>query len=371
MKHLTFLILLTIQSFFLHSQVLPGFKVSGSFDEQQKSWPLWKANTLGYEEKVKKMVDDEKIFHTVQVERNGFIHSMLSGTKYEQKDYTYFGKRAYSGFIADSVNLPIRCLNIPQRSANAESGSAFMERIVSLSLSEREEEIYKAIASGNIPAFLRNTITIKGEFYDSAGIVHQVIYEAMPDYLSVGNDSDFCRIPMGPITAQRLATTFGASLITAKLSDHIYKMAEVKLVPFNYVPVGNANELVTKFQEHNFQIEKQRKEAGGKNGQLIAGIKKDIILSNRLAMQPGKVILYGWHKPGGKPIQPVYSGHVNWYVDYSHGIRLINNQVLIDGKPALFSDVLKHPVLYRIFSDENAPMEQPFYVKQLLQNKAP
>jgi hypothetical protein len=96
----------------------------------------------------------------------------------------------------------------------------------------------------------------------------------------------------------------------------------------------------------------------------VAGIKKDVILSSRLAKQPGKVVIYGWHKPDGKPIQPVFSGHVDWYVDYSHGIRFINNQVLIDGKPTLFTDVLQHPVLYRIFSDENTPMEQPIYIKK-------
>jgi hypothetical protein len=109
------------------------------------------------------------------------------------------------------------------------------------------------------------------------------------------------------------------------------------------------------------QIENQRNEAGVKNGELVAGIKKDIILSARIAKQPGKVVIYGWHKPDGKPIQPVYSGHVDWYVDYSHGIRLMNNQVLIDGKVALFSEILKHLVLYRIFSNESQAMEQPYY----------
>lgn len=338
--------------------------VTFRFQKKDKDTLIWYSALKKRIEIILKTNPDKKIFHTVQVERNGFIHSMLSGTKYEQKDYTYFGKPAYSGFIADSVNLPIRCLNIPKRMADAESGAAFMQRIASLPLSEREEEIYKAIVSGNVPGFLRNTVTLKGEFADSAGIKHQVIYEAMPDYLAVGNDTDFCRIPINPMTAQRLATVFGASMLTAKLSDHIYQMAQVRLTPFNYIPVGNANELVTKFQEHNTQIEKQRKEAGGINGQLIAGIKKDVILSNRIAKQPGKVVIYGWHKSGGKPIQPVYSGHVGWYVDYSHGIRFINNQVLIDGKPALFSDILKHPVFFRIFSNENLPMEQPFYVKQ-------
>ena len=207
-------------------------------------------------------------------------------------------------------------------------------------------------------------VTLNGDFADSAGAFHKVVYEVMSDYLAVGNDSDYCRIPMNPHTAQRLATLFGASLITAKLSDHIYKMADAKLTPFNYIPVGNANELVTKFEEHNAQIEKQMRDAGCKPGQLIAGIKKDVILSARLADKPDRVVIYGWHKPGGNPIQPVYSGHVDWYVDYSHGIRLINNQVLIDGKAALLTDILKDPVLYKIFSNEDKPMEQVVYIKQ-------
>lgn len=333
------------------------------FRNQQDDSLIWSNSKRKRIEIILKTNPDKKILHTVQVERNGFINSILSGTKLEQKNYTYFGERAYSNFIADSVEVPIRSLTIPERNAQAESGSTFMERISALPLAEREEEIYKAIASGNIPGFLRNTITLNGEFADSAGVIHEVKYEVMPDYLSVGSDTDFCRIPMNPYTAQRLATDFGASLITAKLSDHIYQNAQVKLAPFNYIPVGNANELVSKFRDHQIQIEKQRIEAGGKNGQLVAGIKKDVILSARIAKQPGKVVIYGWHKPDGKPIQPVYSGHVDWYVDYSHGIRLINNQVLIDGKPALVSEILKHPVLFRLFSNESQPMEQSYYRK--------
>jgi hypothetical protein len=42
---------------------------------------------------------DKKIFHTVQVELNGFIHSVLMGTKGESKKYTYFSERAYSHLI--------------------------------------------------------------------------------------------------------------------------------------------------------------------------------------------------------------------------------------------------------------------------------
>lgn len=238
-----------------------------------------------------------------------------------------------------------------------------MNRISALPLEEREEEIYKALSAGNMPDFLRKTVILMGEFADSAGIIHKVQYELMPDYLSVGSDSDFCRIPMNPHTAQGLASLFGASLLTSKLSDHIYRMASLKLAPFPYAPVGRENELVAKFVAHNIQIERQKAEAKGVNGQLIAGIKKDIILSNRMAKRSDRVVIYGWHKADADPIQPVYSGHVDWYVDYSHGIRLVNNQVLIDGKPFLLTEVLSDPLLYSIFSDEDSPMEQTVYIK--------
>ena len=42
---------------------------------------------------------DRKIFHTQQVELNGFIHSVLCGTKYDSKKYYYYSARAYSEFI--------------------------------------------------------------------------------------------------------------------------------------------------------------------------------------------------------------------------------------------------------------------------------
>ncbi len=138
----------------------------------------------------------------------------------------------------------------------------------------------------------------------------------------------------------------------------------MKLAPYNYVPVGNANELVTKFAEHNSQIEQQLTASGGRHGQLVAGIKKDVIISSRIAERPDRVVIYGWHKTDGKPIQPVYSGHVYWYVDYSHGIRFMNRQVMLDGHPADVRELLKDPVLFRILSNEDTPFEMPFYSLQ-------
>ncbi len=326
------------------------------FREKDRDSLIWYFSPGKRIEFVLKTNPDGKIFHTQQVEYNGFIHSMLSGTKNEQRGYTYFGPRVYERYISDTIVMPIRRMNIPQRRENSESGSEFMTRVAGMSREDREEAIYSAIAAGNMPSFLRESVTMRGSFTDTAGNLHSVIYEVLPDYLAVGNDTDYCRVPMNPKTATRIADLFGASLITSKISDHIYKNATVKLAPFNYIPVGNANEQVSKFVDHNTQIERQRIAAEGLNGQLIAGIKKDVILSSGIEENPEKVVIYGWHKSDGSPIQPVYSGHIWWYVDYSHGIRLMNNQVIVDGKKMLLSDILKDPLLYTLFSDEATPM---------------
>jgi hypothetical protein len=42
---------------------------------------------------------ERQIFHTIQVELNGFIHSLVSGTTNESRGYEYFGERAYSRWI--------------------------------------------------------------------------------------------------------------------------------------------------------------------------------------------------------------------------------------------------------------------------------
>ncbi len=65
-----------------------------------------------------------------------------------------------------------------------------------------------------------------------------------------------------------------------------------------------------------------------------------------------RVAIYGWHKLDGLPIQPLYTGHVNWYVDYSHGIRLVYETVWVNGKAMNYKEVLKDPQLKKLICDE-------------------
>jgi hypothetical protein len=44
---------------------------------------------------------DNLILHTIQVERNGFIHSLLYRTEEENKGYEYYGARSYGQLLHD------------------------------------------------------------------------------------------------------------------------------------------------------------------------------------------------------------------------------------------------------------------------------
>lgn len=173
-------------------------------------------------------------------------------------------------------------------------------------------------------------------------------YFVSPDYLSVGDDYDWARINITPMAAQQIADSFHCFLPTRKMVDDIYKAAVVKLEP---VPMYAFRDSTPTMYHHHLIIEGQRK---GRSG-LVAGIKKDVVISGKISRdaKPDRLAIYGWHKPDGKPIQPLYTGHVNRWVDYSQGIRLVYRRLKVAGKWMDYVDVLKHPVYKRLLCDED------------------
>jgi hypothetical protein len=73
----------------------------------------------------------------------------------------------------------------------------------------------------------------------------------------------------------------------------------------------------------------------------------------RLDPRPNREAIYGWHTLDGTPIQPLYTGHINYWVDYSHGIRLIYRKIIVDGKVMDYIDILKDPILKKLLCDED------------------
>ena len=73
---------------------------------------------------------------------------------------------------------------------------------------------------------------------------------------------------------------------------------------------------------------------------------------------PTSVCIYGWTQLNGKPIQPLYCHHAASYADYSHGVRLIDSTITVDGVPMALATLLQDPVLSAILSDEG-PIPSP------------
>ncbi|MEO8824062.1 MAG: hypothetical protein ABI366_10865 [Ginsengibacter sp.] len=238
-------------------------------------------------------------------------------------------------------------LILPERSKVAISGDEFYKSVFAASRVEREASAKKEILQGNIPSFLRKMVKINTFITVGDGKKIHAYYFVIPDYLSIGSNKDFARIPLTPMTAQSIADSLYCFLPTRKMVNDIYNAAKVKLEP---VPMYAFRDSAVTMYQHNLIIEGQRKLRKG----LIAGIKKDVVISGKIARdpKPDRVAIYGWQKSDGKPIQPLYTGHVNSYVDYSHGIRLVYRTIYVNKKPMDYEDVLKDKTLRRLLCDE-------------------
>ena len=239
--------------------------------------------------------------------------------------------------------------------ANNMAGSRFLEMFYDKTREQWEETIVKEIKAENVPSFNSRFVTVRVEGVDCKGKTHTLLYQASPDYLAIGTDDDFVRVPLTPMAAQLVAEHLHCMLPTKKMVDQIYEQAQIKLAPKPLTE--NRNALYT-FVEHHKIIERQR--TGKSLGKLVAGVKKDVVITNLLQQKENRVAIYGWHQLNGKPIQPLTTVHVNWYVDYSHGIRLIKRQAELDCKVCDLYEVVKDPDLCCLISDEG-PITVPHY----------
>ncbi len=172
-----------------------------------------------------------------------------------------------------------------------------------------------------------------------------------PDYLAIGSDENFLRIPLSYPSAVAVAQAFECVLPTRKIVDAIYKQATCRLKPAP-LPPGPKMRSSEYYLKHREMIRAQRKEADCALGELVSGHKKDVVLTNRLNEKPGRVAIYGWHRKTGEPIQPLSTVHGDRYADYSHGVRLIYKTVWINGEPRSILEILQDPRLAPVLTHE-------------------
>lgn len=263
---------------------------------------------------------------------------------------------------------PARDLPLPARRADAEPGGRLVARVATMPLPERERVFADAVLSGNVPGWLRTFETVRvPPPATRADDTNVLLLSVVADYLAVGSDEDWLWVPLSPGTAQQIADRMGCLLPTRRIVDIIYRAAAVQLDP-RPLPPDPGMTTVEYFQRHTELVREQG--VHGTNAArrgLVAGHKKDVVISKRLmdanasgpsssnlaaTNRPGRVAIYGWHRTNGVPIQPLYVGHAETWVDYSHGVRLVAQAVLLNGQTNDLATLLRDPVWSEWLSDE-------------------
>ncbi len=276
---------------------------------------------------------------------------------------------------------------IPPRPQGALTGEQIRERILSImgdtqtcsppELERRRarlaEFVFEQFTSGNVPDFMRpenyRTVTVETQ---RGGRTISATLRICPDYLAIGGNNDFIRMPLDPLTAQRIADRFALAMPTQRLADVIdaeaaraggtmpfvaapqiakrvtdprtNKPAEAK---WNYQNYGNYEGrwmLSGEFIIMQNQILQESPESV-RNAPIRSGQKKDVIY-DLFAFQESHeggppVVIYR------KGVQGLSNWHNEGYFDYSHGIRLMDSQVTITERYANGSSVTRPPMSMR------------------------
>jgi hypothetical protein len=240
---------------------------------------------------------------------------------------------------------------IPQRASEAPTGTDFVRHLSGMSDDEREFAILEQLLAGNIPGFLRRLTPVHLTGQIKEGGSAEVTVCVSPDYLAVGSDQNFFLVPMRLSTALTVANRFRFALPTPRIVDAIYAQAAMRLQP-QPLPASDTMRSTDYYWEHNELVQQQRDNLTGVLGDLTAGDKKDLVLTNRLWTHPARVAIYGWHRQDGSPIQPLSTVHGARYADYSHGVRLVSDTVYVDGQSKSLLALLQDPHLAGAVSNE-------------------
>jgi len=240
---------------------------------------------------------------------------------------------------------------IPPRPAQALTGSQFAEYVSKMDPQQREQAIQSEILGGNLPSFLRKLVPVRLEHVLANGRTLTATVFVMPDYLAIGSDKDFLRIPMNLYTAAAIVARLGFVLPTKKIVDAIYDQSLFHFKP-QPLPPGPQMRSTEYYQIHNEMIEAQSQARGIPVGELVSGDKKDVVITNLLGRKPDRIAIYGWHRSTGAPIQPLSIWHGARYADYSHGIRLVSEVAILNGELRSIYAILQDSSLANVLSDE-------------------
>lgn len=219
---------------------------------------------------------------------------------------------------------------------------------------ERDEAIVKAVSAGHHAPLNWARIQIRYQ-----GRVASVF--VMRDAVMVGEPGDYCRVSMNADTAQRVAWALGGYLPTTKICDAIWDAAEVRVPPctqgppkYSYDDMDKPSRMV----DYHNAVDKEII-ARGSLGNLIGNVGKDWVLTNK-NLGSDRVRNYGWYVSSGwsvsasgyRMIQTLGAAHNSRHVDYSQMVRLVKNEIEVEGNLLTFAEVALSPDLAWVVSSE-------------------
>lgn len=244
-------------------------------------------------------------------------------------------------------------LNIKNPTNSLVTSQVFKKMIEHCNRFEREEVIQGLILEGQVPSWQRQFVDVTiTKIIDKQEKI--LTLKVLPDYLTIGTDDEFVRIPMFPITAQKIADEWDCLLPTTKIVNSVWHQSLAKVAPQPWGPPYDASMMNNdRIFVHNDRIEKSFAKINATKQSLKAGHKKDVVITNELIKKQKRVAIYGWHNLDGSNIQPLYLGHEATYADYSHGIRLISRECILNESCCDLESIMKSESLHKLVSDEN------------------
>ena len=193
--------------------------------------------------------------------------------------------------------------------------------------------------------------------------------QVSPDFWKLGTDeASAAMAPMWPTTAQAVADDLSLRTINTKIANAIYRQAKVKgdimssLVnpgePWYNLKNGTPRDIdasgaiAASDKKRIFWLEKVA--PGDRKGILIDGHAKNVVHQGP-GLSGDRVAIYGGGGGAvdGWAVQPFPGPHeLNYWPDYSHGVRFMRKKALLNGKKILIDDVFVDPKLAHLVSDK-------------------
>ncbi len=182
-------------------------------------------------------------------------HPVGSEFPFRSQGKTYFGRvelhfHPWNGTMTPhGYHHGISVFSLNATAAPPLSGSAFLNSTSSLSVAQRETLILRELARGNTPSCFDTPTRVS--LYGG-----KLVLSVSHDYIALGSDHDFVRMPLAAFTAQKLADMLDCSLPTTKMVDLIWREAALKLVP-RPLPPSSAMTSNAYFAKENALIQAQ------------------------------------------------------------------------------------------------------------------